>query len=328
MSLRTILRAWNGFFFEPQSPIPVCLFRIFYGIVVAVNLLLLRPDWLNWYGVHGWVTLTAMSRIEPGVRINLFKVIPQSDAWINSFFWAFLTFAVLLACGFLTRISSVLVFVCLASIHERNLFINHGGDTFLRVAGFFLMFAPAGAALSLDRLLCKRIGRAGAEIKQRSPWAQRMIQIELALLYFCAFWWKSMGPNWVNGSALYYVSHLPEMHRFPVPAWLQSPVLLKLGTWFTLALEFSLGVLIWIKELRYPLLALGVFFHLCLEYWLNVPTFQWDALIAYILFIDPEDLERAGEWMRRAVRHLLSATIPVAVPKQAQVPQTIEEPRR
>ncbi len=327
MSLRTVLSAWNEFFFRPQSPVPICLFRMLYGIVVVLNLLLLRPDWLNWYGVHGWVTLATMSRVEPGVRIDLFKILPQSDAWINGFFWVFLAFAVLLACGLMTRVSSVLVFLCIASIHERNLYINHGGDTFLRVAGFFLMFAPAGAALSLDRLIWKRIGRAEPEIKPRRPWAQRMIQIELSLLYFCAFWWKSMGPTWVNGTALYYVSHLPEVHRFPVPAWLQDPVLLKLATWFTLAFEFSMGVLIWFKELRYPLLALGVFFHLCLEYSLNVPTFQWDVLVAYVLFIDPEDLVRAGEWMRRRTRHFVSATNAAADPNHEQVPQTIEEQR-
>lgn len=37
-------------------------------------------------------------------------------------------------------------------------------------------------------------------------------------------------------------------------------------SWLNLAVEFALGVLIWFKELRYPLLAIGLAFHLCLEY--------------------------------------------------------------
>ena len=307
MSLRTVARAWNEFFFTPQSPLPVSLFRILFGLVVIANLILLHADWLNWYGPHGWVTLKTMSKVEPGVRLNLFKIMPASDQWIGAFFWFFLCFAVLLTVGLLSRVSSVVVFLCLASIHERNLYINHGGDTFLRVAAFFLMFAPAGAMLSLDRLILKRLGRAGEKVRPRSPWAQRMIQFELALLYSCAFWWKSMGETWVNGTALYYVSHLHEMRRFPVPHWLNEPILLKLGTWLTLALEFALGVLIWFKELRYPLLAMGVLFHLSLEYALNVPTFQWDVLAAYVLFVDAKDLQRAGEWIQKrfALRLLL-----------------------
>ena len=328
MSLRAVLNAWNNFFFAPQSPVAVCLFRILYGIVVIANLLLLRPDWLNWYGTHGWVTLATMSHVEPGVRLNLFKVMPQSDSWIDAFFWVFLSFTVLLALGLMTRISSVLVFLCLTSIHQRNLFINHGGDTFLRVAGFFLMFAPAGAALSLDRLVRHWLGREGPAIKPRSPWAQRMIQFELALLYFVAFWWKSMGVTWVNGTALYYVSHLQEMHRFPIPAWLQKPVILKIGTWLTLALEFALGTLIWIRELRYPLLAMGIIFHLCLEYSLNVPIFQWDVLTAYVLFVDPEDLARLGGWIRRHAEKRFGQSSRTAGPNRAQAPQTFEQQLR
>jgi len=65
-----------------------------------------------------------------------------------------------------------------------------------------------------------------------------------------------------------------------------------------MALEFSLGVLIWVKDLRYILLALGLLFHLSLEYSLNIPMFQWDILSAYILFVDPADITRAWQWIR------------------------------
>jgi len=299
MTLRSLARAWNEFFFAPQVPTPISLFRILYGCCVIATLILLRPDWLTWFGVHSWETLATIRQIEPGMRLNLFTVIPQSDPWIIALFWVFLISAVCLTIGFLTRLNTVIVYLCLTSIHQRNLYINHGGDTFLRVAGFFLIFAPAGAAFSLDRLLRIRRGKEGAEIQPRSPWAQRMIQFELALVYFTSFWWKSMGAPWVNGAALYYVLHLEEIRRFPLPPWIQQPVILKLGSWLALALEFSLGVLIWIKELRYPLLLAGLLFHLSLEYMLNIPMFQWDILTAYVLFVDPADLTRAWNWLRR-----------------------------
>jgi Vitamin K-dependent gamma-carboxylase len=299
MTLRSLVRTWNDFFFAPQSPLSICLFRIFYGCAVISTLLLLRPDWLHWYGAHAWVSLPTMRKMEPGVRLNLFAVIPQNDAWISALFWMFLLSAVLLTIGLWTRLNAVLVFACLASIQQRNLYILQGGDTFLRVAGFFLIFAPAGAALSLDRLMRVRKGKEGAEIQPRSPWAQRMIQFQLAMVYLMSFWWKSMGAPWVNGTALYYVLHLNEVRRFPIPDWMQQPFILKLGSWLTLALEFSLGALIWIKEFRYPLLLLGVLFHLCLEYSLNIPMFQWDILSAYILFVEPIDIVRAARWLRR-----------------------------
>ena len=149
MTLRGLLRAWNEFFFAEQSPTPIALFRVFYGVLVIVTLILLRPDWQAWYGVHGWVTLPTASSLEPGTRLNLFSIIPQNDTWIEALFWVSLGSAILLTVGFLTRLNTLLVFLCLTSIQQRNLYITHGGDTFLRLAGFFLIFAPAGAVFFL-----------------------------------------------------------------------------------------------------------------------------------------------------------------------------------
>ena len=292
MNLKALRVAWNRFFFAPQSPTPLALFRILYGLLIIATLSLLHADWLNWFGPHGWVTLSTVHILEPGPRLNLFTLIPQNDAAITAFFWIFLLFAVLLTLGLFTRASSIIVFCCLASLHQRNLYINHGGDTFLRVAGFFLMFAPAGAALSLDRLIRIWRGKETSALAPRAPWAQRMIQFELAVMYFSTFCWKVQGEQWVQGTALYYVYHLDELQRFPLPSWFLRPTILKIGSWFALALEFSLGVLIWFRDLRYYLLAVGVCFHLFLEYSLNTPLFQWDILSAYILFIDPIDLTR------------------------------------
>jgi hypothetical protein len=112
-----------------------------------------------------------------------------------------------------------------------------------------------------------------------------------------SFWWKMKGHAWLHGSALYYVTHLQEIQRFPLPAWTQTPMVLKLGSWSTLVLEFSLGVLIWYRRFRYPLLLLGLLFHLSLEYAFNLPMFEWDVLTAYVLFIDAGDLSRAGAWV-------------------------------
>ncbi|HEY0701709.1 MAG TPA: HTTM domain-containing protein [Candidatus Acidoferrales bacterium] len=291
--LKSARAAWNRFFFEPQSPLNISAFRIIYGVLVCATLLLLHGDWLAWYGPHSWISAATMHVVEPGTRINLFSLLPATDSAIVAFFWIFLAAALCLTAGFCTRVSSIVVYLCLTSIDQRNLFILHGGDTFLRVAGFFLIFAPAGAALSVDRLIRIRRGKENpGELRPRLPWAQRMIQLELAFLYFASFWWKMKGGAWTQGSALYFIFHLDEFQRFPVPQILLHPAALRVGSWLALVVEFSLGTLIWITKFRYPLLVIGVFFHLSLEYALNVPLFQWDVLSAYILFVEPEDLQR------------------------------------
>lgn len=296
--LRRLWLAWERFFFAPQSPLPIAVFRILYGICVTATLLLLHPMWLAWYGTESWVSRVTMSVIEPGPRLSLFAVLPQSDAWVMALFWFALISAILLTLGLFTRISTIAVFLCLTSIQQRNLFILNGGDTFLRLAGFFLIFAPAGAALSLDHVIRRWRRREGRTWKLYAPWAQRMIQFELCLLYFSAFLWKMQGSSWRNGTALFYVAQLQAMQRFPVPAWLHSPVLLHLGTWYTLVLELGLSTLLWFRPFRAPLLVLGLLFHLALEYSLNIPMFEWDVLTAYVLFLSPESLERIGRWFQ------------------------------
>jgi hypothetical protein len=293
VNLKSFPSAWNQFFFEPQSPLNIAVFRIIYGLLVLATVLLLRGDWLAWYGPHSWISATTMHVVEPGIRLNLFSVIPHTDFAINALFVVFVLAAICLTLGFCTRASSIVVYLCLTSIDQRNLFILHGGDTFLRVSGFFLTFAPAGAALSLDRLLRIRRGKENAaELRPRLPWAQRMIQLELSFLYLISFWWKMKGGAWTEGSALYFIFHLDEFQRFPIPQFLLHPAVLRVGSWLALAVEFLLGSAIWIKKFRYPLLVVGVLFHLSLEYAINVPLFQWDVLSAYVLFIDPADLQR------------------------------------
>ncbi|HTS28993.1 MAG TPA: HTTM domain-containing protein [Bryobacteraceae bacterium] len=311
MSLKSLAGAWNRFFFEPVSPVPIALFRIVFGLVVLGDVLLLRPEWPVWFGPRGLVTLETMQQMEPGTRINVFAIVPQTEFWSNAVFWVLLVSALFLTLGLFSRASSVAVFVAVASLHERNLYIANSGDTLLRVTAFFLMFAPTGAALSLDRLRQIWRGRQGVELRPRAPWAQRMIQIEVALLYLMTFWNKSQGAAWIDGSALYYMYHLDQFRRFPIPGFLQDLLLVRLETWFTLAVEFSLGVLVWFRELRYCVLALGVVLHLSLEYAMNVPMFQWTVLAIYITFVEGEDLDRVWSRIRSFASKHMTRTISV-----------------
>jgi hypothetical protein len=197
----------------------------------------------------------------------------------------------------MSRFSAVAVYLCLGSIQLRNGYILNSGDTLMLVSGFFLMFSPLGAAYSVDRWLRVRRGRAERSIPLCAPWAQRMLQIQTAVVYFSTFYWKSMGILWMNGTAVYYALHLEDFHRFPIPP-LHSLFVIKTLTWLTLLIEFALGVLIWFKELRYPVLLAGLCLHVGIEYAMNIPLFEWMIVATYVNFLDPEDLSRTCSWFR------------------------------
>jgi hypothetical protein len=293
---RSIVDSWNEFFFKPQRPTPVALFRILYGLLNIANLALLRPDWFTWYGPHAFMSMETMNSASPGPRLNLFVLLPQTDFAVNAFFWIFMACAISLTVGYMTRFSCVAVYLCLMSIHERNLFILNGVDTVMSVTGFFLMLAPADGALSVDRLRRIWAGREGPEVPLYSPWAQRMIQLQMSVGYLSTFSVKMMGKAWRNGTAIYYALGLNDFRRFPVP-FANHLIVTKLLTWSTLVIEFSIGFLVWFRSLRYAVLIAAFLLHMSIEYAMNLPLFEWMMVSTYVTFLYPEDLSKAWAWI-------------------------------
>ncbi len=301
MTVRSLVKGWNEFFFKPQPPTPLALFRILYGLLTIANLLMLKPEWLMWYGPHAFMSMQTMHAVDKFLRINFFEILPQTGFWIDAFFWFFLLVAVFQTIGYMSRFSCVSVFLCMMSIHSRNPYILNGGDQVMQCMGFFLMFAPAGAVLSVDRWRRIRQGKESADqIPLCRPWAQRLIQIQASVLYFSTFYFKSQGPWWINGTAFYYASRLLEFQHFPMPA-IHNLYLLRALTWSTLLIEFSLGVLVWFRDLRYPVLLGGLCLHMGIEYAMVIPLFEWASVATYVTFIYPEDLSRAGAWLRHRI---------------------------
>lgn len=295
--------AWNRFFFTPQRPNVLALYRIAFAAIVLLNLFLSHPDWLTWFGENGLLTMHSL----PGraARLNIFAIWPHDDTAIAALFWIVAIFAGFLLVGFMSRTSSVIVFAALLSLHKRNPMILSGADTLLRLDAFFMVFAPTGAALSVDRLIRKARGKSKDESILVLPWAQRMIQIQTTLVYLSTVYWKLRGYTWIDGTALYYVLHLTEFRQFAVPG-VDNPAVIKLMTWSALAIECSLGTIVWVRQLRYWVLLAGICLHAAIEYALNIPLFSLTIVATYLNFVDPRDLDAARAWLGVRWRSLIA----------------------
>lgn len=308
MRLRQIARDWDLFFFRRERPTAIALYRILFGLLVTAKLLLLWPDRLVWYGERGVFPWAAYRAIAHPPHLNLFAVWPQTNAAIDLYFLLGLGCAALLTLGLFTQASSVAVYGLLVSLDHRNIFILNGGDAMLRVSAFLLIFAPAGGALSVDRLLRILKGREGPTPPRRSPWAQRLLQIQLSFAYLAAFYAKAQGTMWIDGTALSYVLRLEEFRRFPVPA-VHSLAAIKLLTWSVMGIEFAAGALVWFKELRYFILVIAALMHFGIDYSMNIPLFEWVMMAMYVTFIPPWDLRRAAAWVRARIARRLGAPV-------------------
>ena len=305
--LQSIVDGWNRFFFKPESPLPIAVYRILFGVVVLMNQALLLPELEMWFGESGVLPSTVAKASSGGGGLNVFDHISTSNAAVWSVFWLSIITSITLAAGLATRVSAVLLWVCVVSLNHRNPVLLNSGDTFIRIALFFVIFSHAGAALSVDRWWRVKRGKESGPPAPRAPWAMRLIQLQLAVLYFYAFVWKTMGTMWIGGTALYYTSRLPEFFRFPMPYVFEHMWTIKLATWGTLVLEFALGVLVWVKELRYWVLLGGLLLHAGIDYTMNIPLFGFIMVSAYVTFIAPEDLEGFLRWAKSKLKPRRSA---------------------
>lgn len=290
---RGFAAAWQAFWFTPSSPLPLAVFRILFGLLVLANGILMAPDWLVWFGERGIVTPeTAHGLLAAGPRPDVFGWLPAGDGWTYLVLGAYLTAALGLTFGFYTRTSAVVLLVCFLSMHNRDPLILNSPDKLMRIITFILIFSPAGAALSLDRRLRAARGEVQGDPARVSPWTLRLLQVQLATVYLDAALIKSGGTTWLDGTALHYALRVDTFARFPIPYVPDHLWAINALTWGTLALEFALGTLVWLRPLRYPVLLGGLLFHAGIGWAMTVPLFGLLMAIMYVVFVDAADLAR------------------------------------
>ena len=115
------------------------------------------------------------------------------------------------------------------------------------------------------------------------------MQIQVSILYIAAVWAKVRGATWNDGTAVSYAFRIEDVARFPVPGFItDSLVLANLLTFGTLAVELSIGMLVWNRVLRPWVLLLGIGLHLGIDYAVRVGFFSYAVLVAYVAFVPPD----------------------------------------
>jgi hypothetical protein len=275
-----MIRRLNAFFFDPLPVSPVARMRILIGIILLIQALTLLPALDDFFGPDAFASPATL--FAPGaLHFRLIEWWGGSAMAVKTVFAIHVTASLGFLAGFFTRTSGVIAYLTLLSIHHQNLTILNSGDTALRFALFFLILAPSGAMWSLDARR-KSTHQAEGPVPTHAPWALRMIQLQTTAIYLFTALSKYPGQSWFDGTAVYYATRLWDFERFGIDPLLNSLTALKLLSWTTLCLEFSLGTLIWIPKLRIPLILCGILFHLGIEFTMNIPWFEWIMIVLLI----------------------------------------------
>ena len=305
---------WRSSIFplEDVSPLPLGVFRILVGTIGIVNALFLLPDIHTWYSENGLLPTEVLFPLWGTQAVNLFTWLGSDHVAVSAVFALLLVSALGVFLGLFTQVSTVLFCLALTSFHGRNPYIMHSGDSLFALMSFWLMFTPCDEALSIDRLI--RIARGKSHPgrwEKISPVVINILQWQLCIVYFVTFYWKMMGPAWRDGTAVYIVSQIDQIRRFPLPAFYYTLTMSKILTWFTLLVEGMFPFLVWFKKTRF--LAIGVIFllHTSLEYTLNIQLFQFIIASVLVLFLEENEILGVGHWLKSKVRqaiHFISIT--------------------
>jgi len=298
-SLARAAAAFDRWVCEPVDPRPLALFRAWFGVLCLVNLWLLWPDMPMWLGNDGVLPPAVHRDMVAGTRLTVYLITGYSDAAIWIIRGLGLAGGIGLALGILPRCAAVCTWLAFGSYAWRNLDILHSGDNLFRIGSFFLIFAPAGGP-SVFRAVVRRLqARRGvtppAADEPAAAWPQRILQLQLCVLYVVTGIWKASGASWRDGTAVGTVLQLGEFQRFPLPDFLLTPFMSQVLTYGTLLFELGFPVLVWIPSLRLPVLLCGLAFHLGLDYAVNVQLFQWVITAYYLLFLPCGSRPTAGQ---------------------------------
>ncbi len=308
--MKGILKDLNKFWFGFGDPTTLAVFRILAASVILANLLVLRSQWTDFYTDRGFVDhdlakrfMSPLVELQGGAtipRLNLLGGYP-SEMWS----WTVLNVATLAAIltivGWSTRAAAITLAILLTSIHHRGGFVLYGGDTVMRNSAIYLALAPCGLALSIDRILYRKKNGLTPETDRPviSMWPQRLLQYNLALIYFTTTWAKWYGNLWKNGTATWYPARLNEFKRLPVPSFLNDFPMVTITTYGTLFVEFALGVLVWFKAYRKWVLLAGLMMHGYIEWSMNVPLFAFAICSMYVTFYEGEETRAFFERLKK-----------------------------
>lgn len=288
-SYKSLIGSWDRFFFEPRPVDSIAIFRIFWCVILLIATLLDLNNIDTFYGPHSLISLGTVRSQFPQTHLNIFHLFNVGYEFVYVLFGIYILSLIFSILGFYTRTSLIVALVCMVSLHQRNIWILSSSELLMRLMTILLICSPCGHAFSVDSIL----GRKFASFKKPrewSPWAMRLIQIQLSVVYIWTVWHKLKGDTWFDGTALYYATRLENMKNFSVPFLLNWMPFLKVATWGTLVIELALGTLIWFKEFRKPLIVVGILFHVGIEYMMAIPYFEMIMILLLLLFITPEEV--------------------------------------
>ena len=280
----------------------LALFRVCLGLWLIVDLIIRAGHLTAHYTDFGVLPRAeAISYISPW-RLSI-HLINGSTAFQAILFILAGVFALCLVLGYRTRIATIVSWVLLLSLQNRNPILLNGGDNLALMLLFWGMFLPLGARFSIDEALNSR---TEAVPNSFASVATMAILVQCMSVYFFSAFLKS-GPEWMpDGTAVYYALHV-DRFASPLAAWFRQFDLPMRGlTYFVWWLELIGPLLMFSPFFRVPLrlflMFLFISMHVGFIFFLHIGLFSYISITSLLLFSPSWLWERIGPRLRSPER--------------------------
>ena len=305
--LAAVGRAWSAIWFQDSTTSPLEIVRIGIGAAVLFHYGTGTPFLFDLWGDFGWLPpAVAQAYIAGPWMQSIFYYFTAPWQWV-AFHGIFLFCCAALMVGWRTSWVKWIVLLGQISYDHRNLTIVYGADSIVACLLFILCLAPVGRAMSLDRVRAVRAAKRGnlaaTVLPYTSPWAGaciRLVQIQMAVLFFYSAADKLRIEEWWNGDAVWLALATYEFyHPFVLHVLARHFWLANIATFATILIELAFPFLIWQRRTRPYLLAAAIFLHLMFAVLLRLIYFSFVMTIGHMSFVYPEWLHRLGAWWKR-----------------------------
>lgn len=227
--------------------------RIAIAVVVLLDLSIRAGDLEVFYANTGAVPLSLI--FQHAWNNYYLSVHAMSGLWQFQMllFLIAMFCAAMLLLGYRTRLFTVLTWLMMLSLHNRNTLILQGGDDLLRMTIFWAIFLPWGGAYSCDALM------RPASASPRTIISVATIAYTLQMCYIYTGSALLKGPEWhTDFTAMYYVYGLDQI-AYPVTRHLfYHPSLLRVMTMVAWYFELLVPVLFFVPVKHQWFRLLGV----------------------------------------------------------------------
>ncbi len=261
-------------------------FRFFLGFILIVDVVMRATDIRSHYSDFGILPRHAyIEHFSNPLHVSLHLASGLVE-WQALLFILTAVAAFCVMIGYRTRFATVVAWVLLVSMHNRNTMILNGGDVFFRALYFWSILLPLGARYSVDAALNSNT----AEPKKLFFSAATIgISVQIAMLYVATALLKTGKEWWPDGTASYYALQL-DAFITPFGRWMGQQVeMLKYGTFFVYFLELLSGFLIFVplffQQIRLLVLAALMFMHFNFDLAMRLGIFPWVNMIGVIVLI-------------------------------------------